>query len=1641
LGSWTRPKTKRLLGAPLLVALNWLCLACGSGKPQGVSDAPPHGQFQAPDICATPNAGCDCSEPGRVVDCGVLQRKVKGQVWCAVGHRTCESGTWGECQAEGVKVLPATAPGTKEEALGAANACADTPCDPFCQEFVDSGTDLDLPKGLQPTRDGGITLVSTDGTLNNSTCTKIEVLPTPQTITVSAMSGGSPGLLGEYFSQRWGSNEVPKDAVPTATRLDSQVLFDWEGAPIRGVVEEDFTVRWTGFIRPTVTRDYTLCMLGDDGVRVWLGGGATPLINDWNAHSPVENCAGGSVHLVSGTAYPIRIEFFEHQGSATARLRWRHADAPLGEIVPGDALVPPGFELEKPGFTAVPDGLDFTVHGLPDGCFDGDLRAAWAVDRLDRATIDDAGHLSLVAPVSGDITVTAYVGPFSATGVARVNVDVVDGAQAPAGSVDKFEQAPRGSDPITLLYPYAETVFPLALRAPTIQWDGGGTAADAVKVSLRAPASGKSTFAWSKVLPDSDPGRYAVPQRVWSQFEASAKGQNAVYSVQRITGGIVRPEVTRSLTFASAPVRGKIYYTQYARDGSTNMMVADPGSATSAKSVFPSDDGGSGGVRRCPVCHTVSANGTMFATADRSFSANGGLSRINADGTFTLLSDYPKQANPYKVRADDWRGFAWSPLTPDGQYALAADNIWGNSRQSVVGIDTTTSKVSVPGTFLSGGNGTGLLAKYYMNTSLNGWDLRRIDPTIALDYPGSPGGAVPNAFSAEWSGLVQAYTTEPYTFSLETTGGVSLSVGGNVVVNQLANAQPRTFTATVPLTAGTKTPVAIKFVDTAPAGTDAELFLRWSSPATGDVRVIPQTQLYPNDGWHGLEVTYFGADNFTTPVATRIESNVDVDWSHDWSAPAPLPNRADHFSEIWKGQFQAPTTGNLQLCVSADDTVQISVGGQVLLSANTATDGCTANIPVVRDDKYDIEIRHRELTGVAYLHLSWQMSDGSGVIFPREIVPSARLFPPATWQPPAHGVTAAYYDNSDFNVGIGNNQPTLATTRFEDGLDFDWTVNLPASSSAITDGDEWAARFTGRLEAPCSGVFEFEMSADDGARLWIDGERVVDLTDYGTEDGAIWLDAGMHDLKLDYREDFGNAFVSTHWRAACMNTTNFAPIPTQNLYPDGDAGTAGYVLSGGDNGNDTGYFIWRTPTAPNVAPVDVTGTSPGRWGLAQTVMMVPSFSPDGTKLAFVDGDSGKGNGWRKGISTFDFDQANQIFKNRKTIVSTWPFGDVMKWPAFESDSRSLIYQATTPVDACCRNPAWSKYGYMGPTNYFEDPGRLLSVDTSADSPTPVPLTRLNEGERPLDRNKAYQPTMLPQASAGYRWAVFTSTRPYGNTLNLDGQQDFSDPNDYQYISEYGRLQSMLWVSAIDDQPSGASDRSHPAFFLPNQSFSEVADYGYLNERAYWVAEACRPPGNGDASSCDVDEDCCSGSVCRVDVPASIPAVRHCFKVPTAATCGKENAACVSAPDCCKGFICDDGLCVKPPALAGYAPANFERVYASNCAAGRKPNWTFFDYDATVPEGTKLEFYAESADDPAEFHKLAPYPSTIDTEGVAFIGSSADASPLALDAALQSANVVQRKYLKITIRFIPNESGSAAPVLTAWRQLFSCPPGE
>jgi hypothetical protein len=713
----------------------------------------------------------------------------------------------------------------------------------------------------------------------------------------------------------------------------------------------------------------------------------------------------------------------------------------------------------------------------------------------------------------------------------------------------------------------------------------------------------------------------------------------------------------------------------------------------------------------------------------------------------------------------------------------------------------------------------------------------------------------------------------------------------------------------------------------------------------------------------------------------------------------------------------------------------------------TSSNVCSGNIAVTQGTLYSLRVDHIDRGGAASLKLRWQY----GAVTER--IPTANIYVPAAYTAPTTGLTASYYTDQVFNGNLAQNPLLQASfTRYDASVYADYGGGR-TEFSQMTSPDNFSIRWTGLLTAPCSGVYEFqsEGNIDDGARLWLDQIRIMGRWNYG----ATYLAAGDHSFKVDYYEQGGGATVKLNWKVNCQGT-GWTSIPQSAFKPTGDTNQSGTMRDGGDNGNNTNYAVWQTPQAAGAVPIDVTPSTPGVWGLGGTAMMVPAFSPDATKLVFVDGDSSAGAGWRKGLSLFDFDQAGKIFKRRRSLVNTWPFGDALKWPTFESDSRSIIYQSTVPSDACCSNPTqgWTLYGYMGPTNYFEDPGRLWSIDSQATPPVPVALSNLNSGERAVDANKSYQATMAPQPAGGYRWVVYTSTRPYGNTINVASvQSDYSNTASYSKEFNYSQLQSQLWVSAIDDTTSGATDRSHPGFWLPNQSYNVNAASGTLNERGFWVLDGCKSNGTGSANACDVDEDCCGGlaspktALCRLDQPVTDPPTRHCGAAPPVGMCVANGAACTATSDCCFGSICLTGVCAPPPPILVPQPANFERNYNAVCGTGTKPIWRFFDWEDITPgSNSKIEFYAQTSATGTDFATVPNYPTTVSIAGVVKLGTASGApNPTWIGAdvgaALSAANLKSQQYLKVTIRMVPNDELTKSPTLTNWRQNYSCVPAE
>lgn len=133
--------------------------------------------------------------------------------------------------------------------------------------------------------------------------------------------GGGVGLLGEYF------DNPGLKGKPVFTRNDSAVDFYWDESqsPDPRIKTSDYSIRWTGVLRPTQSGNYEIQTSSDDGVRLWINDRL--VINHWNNHGNMNDTA--PMKLEKGKSYKIRLEYFQGHGTGIIRLAWMPPAAPV----------------------------------------------------------------------------------------------------------------------------------------------------------------------------------------------------------------------------------------------------------------------------------------------------------------------------------------------------------------------------------------------------------------------------------------------------------------------------------------------------------------------------------------------------------------------------------------------------------------------------------------------------------------------------------------------------------------------------------------------------------------------------------------------------------------------------------------------------------------------------------------------------------------------------------------------------------------------------------------------------------------------------------------------------------------------------------------------------------------------------------------------------------------------------------------------------------------------------------------------------------------------------------------------------------------------------------------------------------------
>ena len=122
--------------------------------------------------------------------------------------------------------------------------------------------------------------------------------------------------------------------------------------------------------------------------------------------------------------------------------------------------------------------------------------------------------------------------------------------------------------------------------------------------------------------------------------------------------------------------------------------------------------------------------------------------------------------------------------------------------------------------------------------------------------------------------------------------------------------------------------------------------------------------------------------------------------------------------------------------------------------------------------------------------------------------------------------TGEYYNGS---TGGSPEFGELVLVREDFEINFDWGIGSP---DPLVQNDGFQVRWTGTIYAEESGTYYFRAYTDDGLRLFIDEQSVIDeWWDFPATNhyGQIELDPGLHDLEMEYYENGGDAVALLYW--------------------------------------------------------------------------------------------------------------------------------------------------------------------------------------------------------------------------------------------------------------------------------------------------------------------------------------------------------------------------------------------------------------------------------------------------------------------------------------------------------------------------------
>jgi hypothetical protein len=336
---------------------------------------------------------------------------------------------------------------------------------------------------------------------------------------------------------------------------------------------------------------------------------------------------------------------------------------------------------------------------------------------------------------------------------------------------------------------------------------------------------------------------------------------------------------------------------------------------------------------------------------------------------------------------------------------------------------------------------------------------------------------------------------------------------------------------------------------------------------------------------------------------TPVDSNSTGEINYDWGSGSPSSKvPADHWSGQWTSYVDF-SPGTYRIVTESDDGVSVFLGDKnVIYDWNKHPPTINEVTVSLHGGSYSMAVSYFEDVGRSLLRVAWERigppKPGTADV---TVITSGSPAPPAAPSPPSQSSwTANYWNNTDLS---GN----AVLARNEAAINHEWGYGSPAPG--IVTNDHFSARWSRNVYFG-AGSYRFTTQSDDGIRLSVGGNRIIDnwtVHELQTNTADADLNAGTYTIIVEYFEHTEIATAKFWWES----TSGSGTTPSSGV----SATTKAYWLNF-RAGPGTQYEILNVLPRGTTVPV-IGRTSSSSW-IQVDYMGVPGWISTGWTT--VNGD-------------------------------------------------------------------------------------------------------------------------------------------------------------------------------------------------------------------------------------------------------------------------------------------------------------------------------------------------------------------------------------------------------------------------------------